>query len=152
MNVVVLMGRLCADPELKYTSTNIPVCSFRLAVDRSYKSGGERKTDFLSVTAWRQTGEFAAKYFRKGQLVAVEGSLETRQYTDKDGNNRTAFDIVASNVHFAESKRDGAGGGMMPSDQTAPARYNDAPPAAFSNMSSSEFEEIVGLEDDDLPF
>ena len=144
MNVVVLMGRLCADPELKYTSANIPVCSFRLAVDRAYKSGGERKTDFLNVTAWRNTAEFVSRYFKKGQLIALEGSLETHTYTDKDGNNRTAYEIVANNVHFAESKRDG--------NSAQPTRYNDSPPAAFSNTDTSDFQEIVGVDEDDLPF
>lgn len=151
MNVVIMMGRLCADPELKYTTSNIPVCSFRIAVDRAYKTGGERKTDFLNCTAWRSTAEFICKYFKKGQMIALEGSLETRQYVDKDGNNRTAYDIVASNVHFAESKREGSGGGYaaMPAGSE---RYNDAPPAAFSNTSNGDFEEITGVDDEDLPF
>jgi single-strand DNA-binding protein len=106
LNVVALNGRLTADPELKHTNSDIPVCQFTLAVDRSYvKQGQERQADFITIVAWRGTAEFCSKYFVKGQLVAVEGSIQTRKYTDKNGNNRTAFEVVANNVHFAESKR-----------------------------------------------
>lgn len=106
LNVAVLMGRLVADPELRHTTTDIAVTSFTIAVDRSYvKSGADREADFLDIVAWRGTAEFVCKYFRKGQLIAVQGSIQTRSYQDKDGNKRKAFEIVADNVHFADSKQ-----------------------------------------------
>lgn len=103
INTSILMGRLTADPELKYTTSNIPVTSFTLAVDRGY--GDEKQTDFINIVAWRKTAEFVSKWFNKGQLVAVEGSIQTRKYKDKNSNDRTAFEVVANNVHFAESKK-----------------------------------------------
>ncbi len=107
LNVAVLMGRLVADPELRHTANDVAVTSFTLAVDRSYvKAGADRQADFIDVVAWRNTAEFVCKYFRKGQLMAVQGSIQTRTYTDSQGNKRKAFEIVADNVHFAESKRD----------------------------------------------
>ena len=107
LNVAILMGRLVADPEIRHTPNDIAVTSFTIAVDRSYvKSGAERQADFIDIVAWRATAEFVCKYFRKGQMIAVQGSIQTRSYTDKDGNKRKAFEIVADNVHFADSKRD----------------------------------------------
>lgn len=147
INSVVLMGRITADPELKYTGNNIPVVSFSLAVDRSFKQqGGERVTDFINIVAWRNTAEFVSKYFTKGQLMAVQGSLQVRNYTDKDGNKRTAYDVVADQVHFAESKRDNQGGGYTP---PAPVAAPAAPPS-FSNVQTGDFDEVTL--DDDLPF
>lgn len=105
LNVVALMGRLVYDPELKTTQNGTNVCSFRIAVDRSFaRQGEERKADFIDVTAWRQTAEFVSKYFQKGSMIAIEGSLQTRQYQDKNGNNRTKVEVVASNVSFCGSK------------------------------------------------
>ena len=104
-NLVVLTGRLTADPELKTTPNGISVCTFGIAVDRAYKKGEEKQTDFLNVVAWRQTAEFVSKWFTKGNLIGIEGSIQTRKFTDKNGNNRTAFEIVANNVHFIESKK-----------------------------------------------
>ena len=96
LNVAVVMGRLVADPELRHTPSDVAVTSFTLAVDRSYvKSGTERQTDFIDIVAWRGTADFVCKYFRKGQMMAVHGSIQTRTYTDKDGNKRKAFEIVA---------------------------------------------------------
>ena len=143
LNTAILMGRLTADPELRYTGSNIPVTSFSLAVDRAYKNGEERQTDFINIVAWRQRAEFVSKWFKKGQLVAVEGSIQTRRYTDKDGNNRTAFEVVANNVHFAE-RRDASAG--------APAFQEGAPALApsFSNTGAEDFSSLPG--DDDLPF
>ena len=142
MNVVVLVGRLTDNPELRKTNSDISVTRFSIAVDRQFKSGEERQADFINIVAWRQSAEFVSKYFRKGQLVAVDGSIQTRRYQDKEGNNRTAFEVVANNVHFAEPKRD-----------SAPAR-DDAgfspAPAAFSNTDSGDFAEIAT--DEDLPF
>ena len=106
LNVSVLMGRLVADPELRHTPSNVAVTSYTLAVDRSYvKSGADRQTDFIDIVAWRSTAEFISKYFRKGQMMAVQGSIQTRTYTDKDGNKRKAFEILADNVSFCGSKQ-----------------------------------------------
>lgn len=105
LNIVALMGRLVYDPELKTTQNGTNVCSFRIAVDRSFaRQGEERKADFIDVTAWRQTAEFVCKYFQKGSMIAVEGSLQTHQYQDKNGNNRTATEVLASQVSFCGGK------------------------------------------------
>lgn len=141
-NLVVLTGRLTADPELKTTPNGTSVTSFSIAVNRRYRSGEEPQTDFINIVAWRQTAEFITKYFKKGSLIGIEGSIQTRKYTDKNGNNRTAFEVVANNVQFVESKRDGS---------AAPSTVAEEP-ASFSNASSSDFTEIDGGIDDDLPF
>lgn len=105
LNVVALMGRLVYDPELKTTQSGTNVCSFRIAVDRSFtRQGEERKADFIDVTAWRQTAEFVSKHFQKGSMIAIEGSLQTRQHQDKNGNNRTATEVLASQVSFCGGK------------------------------------------------
>lgn len=106
LNKAILMGRMTADPELRHTQSNIPVTSFTLAVDRAYSKDREKITDFIEVVAWRSTAEFAFKYFRKGQLVAVCGSIQTRTWEDKQGGKRKAVEVVADEVHFAEPKRD----------------------------------------------
>lgn len=103
LNKSILMGRLTADPELRHTQNNIPVASFTLAVDRSF--GQDKQTDFLDIVAWRNTAEFAAKWFSKGMLVAVSGRLQTRNWEDKQGNKRKAVEVVADEVFFAESKK-----------------------------------------------
>lgn len=139
-NLVVLTGRLTADPELKYTPNNIPVTSFSIAVSRRYKAGEETQADFINIVAWRQTAEFVTKYFSKGSMIGIEGSIQTRKYTDKEGKNRTAFEVVANNVQFVESKRDGA------------ASATNEAPVSFSNASNNEFVEIDNGSDDDLPF
>ena len=150
LNAVCLMGRLVADPELRHTQSQIPVTSVRIAVDRTYQPKGaeQRQADFLDIVAWRGTAEFVCRYFRKGQLVAIQGSIQTRKYTDKDGNNRTAFEIVADNAFFAEPKRDGVSSGPR-YDSQVPSQFTEAAPA-FSTANAGDFEEIVG--DDDLPF
>ncbi len=151
LNVAIVMGRLVADPELRHTPNDIAVTSFTVAVDRSYvKSGAERQADFIDVVAWRSTADFVCKYFRKGQAIVVQGSIQTRTYTDSQGNKRKAVEVVADNVHFAESKRDSAastGGAYSP-----PSRPEVAPtPApAYTSGDTGDFEEI--LADDDLPF
>lgn len=116
-NIVVLTGRLTADPELKTTQSGLSVTSFSIAVDRRFGSGEERQTDFINIVAWRQQAEFVAKYFKKGNLIGIEGSIQTRKYTDKNGNNRTAFEVVANNIQFVESKRDSASAGNAPARQ-----------------------------------
>lgn len=142
LNLVALNGRLTADPELRHTNSDIPVTQFTLAVDRSYvKPGSERQADFIDIVCWRGTAEFASRYFKKGQLVAVEGSIQIRSYVDKDGNKRKAFEVVAGNVHFAESRRDGM------DEIQHNARAAGVP---ISTGDNGDFVEING--DDDLPF
>lgn len=105
LNVAAIQGRLTHDPELKTTPSGVSVCSFRIACERSYSpKGEERKADFFTITAWRQTAEFVCKYFQKGSMIAIEGSLQTRQYQDQQGSNRTVVEIVASNVSFCGGK------------------------------------------------
>lgn len=105
LNIVALMGRLTHTPELKTTQNGTSVCSFSIAVDRTYTpKGEERKADFIDIVAWRQTAEFICKYFQKGSMIAIEGSLQTRQYQDKNGNNRTATEVLASQVSFCGGK------------------------------------------------
>lgn len=141
-NLVVLTGRLTADPELKTTPNGISVTSFSIAVNRRYRSGEESQADFINIVAWRQHAEFISKYFKKGSLIGIEGSIQTRKYTDKNGNNRTAFEVVVNNVQFVESKRDGSSAPVAAANE----------PASFSNADSSDFTEIDGGMDDDLPF
>ena len=148
LNVVCLMGRLAADPELRHTQTQIPVTSFRIAVDRTFQpKGQEKQTDWIDIVAWRNTAEFVSRYFRKGSMIVVHGSLQSRSYTDKEGNKRTAFEVVADNVFFGESKRDGAPAAGRYDSQVP--QFSEAQPA-FSTAGSGDFEEIVG--DDELPF
>ena len=105
LNVVALMGRLVYEPKLKTTPSGINVCRFRIACDRNFaRQGEQRQADFIDVTAWRQTAEFVCKYFQKGSVIAIEGSLQTTSYQDKNGNNRTKVEVVASNVSFCGSK------------------------------------------------
>ena len=112
LNHIVIMGRLVRDPELRRTGSGIAVASFRVAVDRDFapKDGGERKADFIDCVAWRQTGEFISKYFSKGRMIVVDGRLEMRDWTDKDGNKRTSAEVVVNNAYFGDSKRDSEGG------------------------------------------
>ena len=137
MNVAILMGRPTTDIELRHTQSGTSVASFTLAVDRRVKQGEEKKADFISIIVWGKTAEFAANYIRKGQLIAVEGSIQTRKYQDKEGNNRTAFEVVANNVHFAEGKKDNNG-------SYTPAKASNA------NVNPDDFQEFSV--EDDLPF
>ena len=139
-NLVVLTGRLTADPELKTTSNGLSVTTFSIAVDRRYRSGEERQTDFINIVAWRQSAEFITKYFKKGSLIGIEGSIQTRRYQDKNGNNRTAFEVVVNNVQFVESKRDSG------------APMGEPAPASFSNADVNDFADLGDATDDDLPF
>lgn len=165
LNRVVLMGRLVADPELKTTNTGISVTSFRIAVDRSYvKAGAERQADFFDVVAWRSSAEFVCRNFSKGSLIAVDGQLQSRQYQTKDGQNRTAIEVVADNVSFTGERRESAGtyGGYSqapaPANTRVPNAYGGsqvAPepvqqPAAYSAGSPDDFQAMPL--DDDLPF
>ena len=145
LNRVILMGRLARDPELRRTQSGVSVTSFRLACSRDCKpQGGEAETDGIDVVAWRNTAEFVSKYFAKGRMAIVEGRLQTRDWTDKDGNKRTAVEVVADNVYFGDSKRD-----------SAPAADSYAPPIgggyAAPMCGRDRFAEIAD-EDGDLPF
>lgn len=104
LNTVHLLGRLVADPELRRTQSGIPVCSFRIAVDRDFLSNGTRETDFLDVVAWRSTAEFVSRYFAKGRMAVINGRLQTRQWTDREGKNRVSVETVAESVYFGDSK------------------------------------------------
>lgn len=108
-NRAILVGRLTADPELKQTPSGTSVCSFTLAVGRKFQKNGEREADFLDIVAWRGTAEFVCKHFRKGQKIGVEGSIQARSYTDREGTKRRAWEVVADGVFFVESKRTGQG-------------------------------------------
>ena len=149
LNHIVLMGRLTRDPELRRTGSGVAVASFRLAVDRDFGSkdaGAERETDFIDIVAWRNTAEFVSKYFAKGRMAVVSGRLQMRNWTDKDGNKRTSAEVVADNVYFGDSKRDGAG------DYGAAPAYGMPTRAPMASMGGqSDFAEI-GEEDGELPF
>ena len=148
MNVICLMGRLVADPELKSTQSGVNVTSFCVAVDRAYQpKGQERQSDFINCVAWRGTAEFITRFFRKGQRIALQGSLQSRNYTDRDGNKRTAYEVVVDNAFFAESK--GSNDSAAPRYDSQIPQYSEQQPA-FSNTKAGDFEEILG--DDDLPF
>ena len=123
LNQIVLMGRLTRDPELRYTQSQTPVATFRIAVDRDYtgRDGGEKQTDFIDIVAWRQSAEFVSKFFTKGSMVIVTGRLQMRDWTDRDGNKRTSAEVVADRVMFGESKRsrEENGGGYQQQPQNA---------------------------------
>ena len=119
INTAVIMGRLTADPELKTTTSGLPVLSFSVAVERNYQKEGEEKAvDFINVVAWRKTAEFVSKYFHKGSMIAVEGSIQTRKYEDKDGNKRTAFEILANTVSFCGKEASGTSAESTPFAET----------------------------------
>lgn len=148
MNQIVLMGRLTRDPELRRTQSGTAVASYTLAVDRGYTSrdGGERQTDFIDCVAWRGTGEFVSKYFVKGQMAAVTGRLQIRDWTDRDGNKRRSAEVVVDNVYFTESKKSRDAAGFAP----APAR-NDYDSGYSAPVTGSDFAEL-DEDDGDLPF
>lgn len=139
LNRIILMGRLTRDPELRRTQNGTAVTSFSIAVDRDFKNKdtGEKSTDFIDIVAWRQTAEFVCDYFSKGRMAVVEGRLQIRDWTDKDGNKRRSAEVLADNIYFGDSKRDGdAVGGSYTGGQTA---------------QSGEFSEI-DEDDGELPF
>ena len=148
LNTAILMGRLTADPDLRRTNSDIAVATFTLAVDRSrVKAGAERQTDFIDIVCWRSTAEFVSKYFHKGMLVAIQGSIQTRSYEDKQGIKRKAFEIVANEVNFAEPRRDS--GASQPSNGYG-NRAADRSEQPAPSTDNGDFVEIDG--DDDLPF
>ena len=167
LNRIIIMGRLTRDPELRHTQTGTAVASFTLAVDRDFKdkSTGERSTDFIDVVAWRQTGEFVSRYFTKGRMAVVEGRLQIRDWTDKDGGKRRSAEIVADNVYFGDSKRDGDGGyqssgyasgGGYSGGYASGGYASPAAPAAPSGYGAPSMggDQFAELSDDDgeLPF
>ena len=152
LNHIVLMGRLTRDPELRRTGSGIAVASFTLAVDRDYAAqGAEKETDVVDIVAWRNTAEFVSRYFTKGRMAVVTGRLQIRNWTDKDGNKRRSAEVVADNVYFGDSKRDGAsapaGFDQTPS-YAAPQPYQQPAPQAPAASGFSMLED----DDSELPF
>ena len=151
LNHIVLMGRLTRDPELRHTGTGVAVASFTLAVDHDYQSrdSGERGVDFIDIVAWRSTAEFVSKYFAKGRMAVVSGRLQIRNWTDKEGNKRRSAEVVADNVYFGDSKKDGAaaGGYAEFGGNSAPSQSSYSAPAD----GSSDFS-MLDSSDSDLPF
>lgn len=169
MNKVIMMGRIVNDTELKTTPNGVTTCSFRMAVDRRYqKKGEDRKSDFFNVVAWRATAEFICRFFGKGRMILIEGEMQTRQYTDKNGNPATWYEIMVDNAYFTGEKANGGNGGNYggyapppaeppygggyggysapqntPVPQDAPAQAQSAPAADFSSADK---------DDDDYPF
>lgn len=139
LNHITIMGRLVRDPELRSTQSGTSVASFTVAVDRDYQPGGsEKQTDFIECVAWRGTGEFVSKYFRKGSMIVVAGRLQSRKWQDRDGNNRISWEVVADSVYFGESRKDG------PNAAQATYQQNYGNP----NVQFTELDEGDG----DLPF
>ncbi len=155
LNHITIMGRLVADPELRTTPGGVTVATVRLAVDRDFKNKqtGERETDFINVVAWRQTAEFMSRYFAKGRMAVVDGRLQIRPYTDRDGNKRTAAEVVAENIYFGDSRRDGeSGGSYAPSAYAAPAPKPQQPSAGYDLPSGGDQFAELAEDDGDLPF
>ena len=145
LNRIVIMGRLVRDPELRRTQSGTSVTTITVAVDRDYKSKDteEKQTDFIDVTAWRTTAEFISKYFSKGRMIVVEGSLQSRKWTDKNGQNRVSWEVQAQNVYFGDSKKDGANNaGVVP--------YEDPGFDSYGAGYSGGFDEVE--DDGELPF
>ena len=161
LNHIVIMGRLARDPELRHTQTGTPVASFTLAVDRDFrdKNTGERTTDWIDVVAWRGSAEFVSKYFTKGRMAVVEGRLQIRDWTDKDGNKRRAAEVVADNIYFGDTRRDGDAGsygdrsygaGSYGGQAARPAA--PAAPADYGIPSGADQFSELADDDGDLPF
>lgn len=142
LNKSIIGGRLTADPELKQTASGISACTFTVAVNRKYSKDGQQEADFFNCQAWRQTAEFVCKYFKKGSSICVAGAIQTRSWTDKDGQKRYATEIVADDVLFVDGKNDAVG-----AENASAGKYM---PDAYKSQSDAKFEEIPG--DGDLPF
>ena len=154
LNKAILMGRLTADPDVRQTNTGVSVTTFTLAVDRGYaKPGEDKQTDFIGITCWRNTADFVGKYFKKGQLVAVEGSIRTRNYTDQNGNKRYVTEVVANEVFFAEGKKNSDSAYTAPSPFTQPAAETYSQnTSSFEQSSTETYTSVDFAGDDDLPF
>jgi single-strand DNA-binding protein len=158
LNKVILGGRLTADPEIKKTGNGVAVTSFTIAVDRKYSKDSEKKADFITIVAWRQTAEFICKYFQKGKSILIVGYLQTRTWEDQNGQKRYATEVVAEEAQFVEKKSDGASpvdSPRMPSNSSSSQTYQGYSQEANSQSSpyssqAVQFEEMTG--DDDLPF
>lgn len=147
INMVALMGRLTYEPELRTTPSGVSVLRFQVACDRNYqRSGQDRQADFIDCIAWRQTAEFISRYFHKGSMIAVEGTIQTSNYTDKDGNKRKQIEVLANNVSFCGSKTENGSQGTQGAQNE---QYTQG--GMDINPDTSDFEEIVD-DDDDLPF
>lgn len=147
MNKVVLVGRLARDPELRTTPSGVSVCNFTVACDRRYTQNGERQADFINCIAWRQGGEFVARYFTKGNRIALEGSIQTRSWDDQNGNKRYATEVVVDHAEFAQSKGESNGGGYVPQESPAAASPSHAPSAPAGDIDG-----FMPIEEEDLPF
>ena len=143
-NRCILIGRLIADPELRTTPNGVNVCSFRIAVDRPFQQNGERKADFINIVAWRGAGEFVSRYFSKGKVIGVEGAIQTRDYTDKEGNKRYAFEVVADRAFFVAPK----------SSNEVPAAGGEIPAAGgeIPAAGGDEFQPVDWGDTEDTPF
>ena len=137
LNTVIIMGRLTRDPEKRTTQSGVSVASFTLAVDRDYSGAEEKQTDFIDCTAWRHSAEFVSKYFAKGSMAIVKGRLQIDNYTDNDGNKRKSAKVIADNIYFGESKKNGGQNGGQNGEQIAPASAGFVP---------------VEVDDGELPF
>lgn len=132
LNHITLQGRLCRDVELRKTGSGVSVASFTIAVDRDFAKDGEKKTDFIDCVAWRQTGEFISKYFTKGRMIVVDGHLEIREWTDKEGNKRRNAEVIVDHAYFADSKKDDSNA------QPAPSYAQSVPEADFTVIEDNE--------------
>ena len=147
LNKAILVGRITADPELRHTPNNIAVTSFTVAVNRPYSRNAERQTDFIDIVAWRSTAEFVCRYFHTGNAIAIDGRIQVSNYTDKDGNKRRRFEVLADNVSFVEGKN---ASGASPAASGEPVQSQTGAPVSFESGNMDDFEEIdLG---DDLPF
>lgn len=151
LNVVAIMGRLVADTELRTTPAGVNVCHFRIACDRNFaRQGEQRQADFVDIVAWRAQADFVCKYFQKGSLIAVNGRIQTRNYQDKNGNNRTAFAVVAENINFGGSK--GTSSAKV-DDGGEAAPHSEAWPKADPPANYGGVDDFSVIDDgDDLPF
>ena len=153
LNHITIMGRLTRDPELRTTQSGVSVASFTAAVDRDFggRDGSERQTDFIDCVAWRQTGEFVSKYFHKGSMIVVSGRLQSRKWQDRDGNNRTNWEVVADNVYFGESRRSREENGSAPRGGNDSGHARDSYQSFDNAPSASAFSELNDT-DGELPF
>ena len=172
LNHITIMGRLTRDPELRTTQSGVSVASYTVAVDRDFggRDGGERQTDFIDCVAWRQTGEFVSKYFHKGSMIVVSGRLQSRKWQDRDGNNRTSWEVIAENVYFGESRRDSESNSYGSYDNSSRGGYDNSRSNSYDNRGGydnnrssydsgrsaapapSAFQELEDEGDGELPF